>query len=183
MLNSCAGANAVYAGNYRVWPHCNASFYPHDCAMTLIVDGARRCINDAKVLSALSEFKDKVIKLNTISVKIVAKSMKELQRFIDGLQGFIDELKKLPEDTIDASANNSSAAIGASIGAAAGSTVAAGSVTIIGSQALGGMAVSLGLVSAPLWPVIVGIAGGAGLGYAAYKAVKYWGSKPEMENS
>ncbi len=140
--------------------------------VALIIDGARRCIKDPKVLSAVSAFKEKAVILNDLSSKIIAKSM-------DELQGFIEELRKLPEDNIQASISSGSAALGAGVGASAGGAVAAGSVTVLGSQALGGAAVSLGLISAPVWPLVAGIAGGAGIGYATYKAIKYWKSKPD----
>lgn len=144
--------------------------------VALIVDGARRCIRDPKVLSMLSVFKEKAVVLNDLSSKIIATSMEELQ-------GFVEELKKLPEDEIEASIGTGSAALGAGVGASAGGAVAAGSVTVLGSQALGGAAVSLGLVSVPVWPIVAGVAAGAGIGYAAYKAIKYWGNNPEEENS
>jgi len=137
--------------------------------VSLIIDGARRCIKDDSVSSALASFNENIISLRDLSADIVATTM-------DELNGFIEELKKLPEDKVDASITASSATVGAVGGAVAGGTIAAGSVTVLGSSALGGAAISLGIVSAPLWPVIAGIAGGAGLGYAAYKAVKYWGS-------
>jgi len=144
--------------------------------VALIIDGARRCIKDPKVLAVLSLFKEKALVLNDLSSKIIASSMEDLQ-------GFIEELKKLPEDKIEVSIGTGSAALGAGLGASAGGAVAAGSVTVLGSQALGGAAVSLGLVSAPVWPIVAGIAGGVGVGYAAYKAIKYWNDKPSKENS
>ena len=138
--------------------------------LSLIVDGARRCISDKSVLARLSLFKEDVLYLKAITAEIVARTA-------DELNGFIDELKKLPEKNIDASATGESAS--AAGGAVAGSAVAASSVTAFGSSSIGGVVISLGIVSAPLWPVIAGVAGGAGLGYAAHEAVKYWGSKPE----
>lgn len=48
---------------------------------------------------------------------------------------------------------------------------------------LGGAAVSVRLVFAPVWPIVACMAGRAGIGYAAYKAIKYWTSKPEEESS
>jgi hypothetical protein len=138
--------------------------------LSLIVDGARRCISDRSILAKLSIFTEDVIYLKAITAAIVAKT-------VDELNGFIDELKKLPENIIDAAATGGSA--GTAGGAIAGSAVAASSVTVLDSSSLGGVAVSLGIVSAPLWPVIAGVAGEAGFGYAAYNAVKYWGSKPE----
>lgn len=144
--------------------------------VALIVDGARRLITDPKALSAMSLFKDRLLILSDLSSRVVARSWEELQ-------DFIDELTKMPEDGFDASVSTGSAALGAGVGAAAGSAAAVGSVTVLGSQALGGVAVSLGLVSAPVWPIIAGLAGGAGIGYAAYKAIKYWNNKPDLENS
>ena len=131
--------------------------------VALMVDGARRCINDKKVLSALSVFKERVIIINKISVRIIATKLNEVQAF-DG-----------------ATASMGGATFGAAIGASAGSVVAASSVTVLGSQALGGVAISLGLASAPVWPVIAGIAGGAGLGYAACKAIKCWGQNDQED--
>ena len=116
------------------------------------------------------------VMLKDLSSNIVAKSMEELE-------GFIEELKKLPEDNIEASIGTGSVALGVGVGASAGGAAAAGSVTVIGSHALGGAAVSLGIVSAPVWPVVAGIAGGAGIGYAAYKAIKYWYRKPDSASS
>jgi hypothetical protein len=130
--------------------------------LSLIVDGARRCISDRSILAKLSIFTEDVIYLKAITAAIVAKTVAELN-------GFIDELKKLPENIIDAAAT----------GGSAGTAVAASPVTVLDSSSPGGVAVSLGIVSAPLWPVIAGVAGEAGFGYAAYNAVKYWGSKPE----
>ena len=143
--------------------------------VALLIDGARRCINNNAILSILPNFKENVIYLKDISVDIVAKT-------VDELKGFIEELKKVPEDKLDASISASSSFAGAASGAVVGSAVAASSVTVLSSSTLGGVAVSLGLVSAPIWPVVAGVVGGAGLGYAAYKAIKYWGSEPPTVN-
>lgn len=70
--------------------------------LSLIIDGARRSINDESVLAALSKYKENVIYMKGITANIVAKTN-------DELNGFIDELKKLPEDTIDSSATAGSA--------------------------------------------------------------------------
>lgn len=143
--------------------------------VALIIDGARRCIKDQAVLSTLSIFKENVIYLKDISVNIVAKT-------IDELKGFIEELRNVPEDKVDASISVGSVAVGAAGGAVVGSALAAGSVSVLSSSVLGGIAVSLGIATAPIWPVIAGVVGGAGLGYAAYKAIKYWGSEPPIES-
>jgi hypothetical protein len=57
-------------------------------------------------------------------------------------------------------------------GAAAGAAYAAGTVTVLGSSTLGGIGLSLGLVSAPVWPVIAGGLGAAGLGYLGWKVLR-----------
>jgi hypothetical protein len=58
-----------------------------------------------------------------------------------------------------------STAIGVGAGAFIGPAVAASTVTVMGSSALGGAALTLGLVSAPVWPVVaVGAAGAAVVG-------------------
>ena len=145
--------------------------------VALIIDGARRVINDPKALSVLSSYKDMVIDLKDLTARVVASSIEELQ-------GFIEELKKLPEDKVESSLTAGTAALGAGVGASVAGAVAAGSVTVLGSHALGGVAISLGLVSAPVWPVVAGVAGvagGAGVGYAVFKALKYWSGKSKKE--
>lgn len=49
-----------------------------------------------------------------------------------------EELRKLPEDKIEASIGAGSAALGAGIGASDADAVAAGSVTVLGSHAFRG---------------------------------------------
>lgn len=144
--------------------------------VALIIDGARRCFSDPKVLSALSEVKEQAVILQELTVKIVAETLEQIR-------GYVEELTKLPEDGIEASVGTGSAAFGAWFGAAAGGALATGSVTVLGSQALGGAAITLGLISAPVWPVVAGVAGGAGMGYAAYKAIKYWNDKSDEEKT
>lgn len=143
--------------------------------VALIIDGGRRCIKDKKALAMLSDITDNVIHLKEIKADIVAKTSRELK-------GFVDELGKLPEDTLDASVNGGSAFAGMAVGAIGGTSIAAGTVTVLGSKALGGVALSMGIVSAPVWPVVASAAGGLGLGYAAYKAVKYWRSGSENDS-
>jgi hypothetical protein len=142
--------------------------------VALLIDGARRCINDESVKAQLSSFKDRIIQLKESSASVIARSK-------DELDGFIAELQRLPEDAVDASLMTTTAAVGGVGGAAVGGALAAGSVTVFGSKALGAMALSAGLVSAPVWPIIAGTAAGVGLGYAAYKAVKYWRSSSAPE--
>jgi len=57
-------------------------------------------------------------------------------------------------------------------GAAAGAAYAASTVTVLGSSTLGGIGLPLGLVSAPVWPVVAGGVGAAGLGYVGWKVLR-----------
>jgi len=138
--------------------------------LALVIDGGRRCINDESVSAKFSEFKDGIVSLKDLTANIVARSKEELQ-------GFIDELKKLPKDTAEGVAASVGSGMGAAGGAIAGGSIATASVTVLGSHALGGVALSLGIASVPILPVVAGVAGGAGFGYAAYKALKYWSTK------
>lgn len=133
----------------------------------LLVDGARRIIKDKRVLAAVSRIKDGVLCLVDLAVKVVAKSMSELKTLMQ-------KLFSKPNSTVDAAGSVMTAAAAAG-GAAIGGSIAAGSVTVLGSHALGAAALSLGLVSAPLWPVIASGAAGLGIGYAAWKSVKFLG--------
>ncbi len=137
--------------------------------MALMIDGARRLIKDKRVLKAASDFKDGVIRLSNSSTEIVVESW-------DDLKDIIVELATSP--TASASAAAASAA-----GAAIGGGLAGGAATVAGSHALGAVALSLGLIAAPVWPIIAGGAAGLALGVTAWKGVKYFKDKPNNANS
>ena len=130
--------------------------------MALIIDGGRRVVTDERVLAMASKFKDGVIQLVPIATKVVARTAEEFQAI----------LKDLANPSAALSAGTTAA-----VGLAAGSSLAAGSVTVLGSQGLGAVALSLGLVSAPVWPIIAGGAAGFALGLAAWKGVKHYRGK------
>jgi hypothetical protein len=138
--------------------------------LALLVDGARRVVKDQDVLELASAFKDGAIYLADLSVKVVATTLEELQ-------SFMQSLATLPKDAVDATGSIAVSTTAAAAGTAIGSTLAAGSVTVLGSSTLGTAALSLGLVSAPLWPVIAGGAAGLAIGYGAWKAVRFLGTK------
>lgn len=126
--------------------------------VALIVDGGRRVVTDTRVLKVASKFANGVLQLAKITAKVLVRTMEELQRIVI-------ELAKNPTADMTTVAT-------ASAGAAIGGGLAAGSVSVLGSHALGVVALSLGLVSAPVWPVIAGGAAGLALGVAAWKGVK-----------
>jgi hypothetical protein len=136
--------------------------------IALLVDGARRLITDEKVLALVSRLQDGVIKLVQPTGKVIAKTWDELQELIE-------KLEKHP-DAQDASLGIVSGVTTAT-GAIVGGHIAAGTVTALGSHALGAVALSLGLVSAPIWPVIAGGAAGLAIGLAGWKAVKSYRNK------
>jgi hypothetical protein len=136
--------------------------------IALLVDGARRLISDEKVLALASRLQDGVIKLAKPTGKVIAKTWEELQ-------AMIEKLEKHP-DAKDATLGIASG-VATATGAVIGGHIAAGSVTVLGSHGLGAAALSLGLISAPVWPVIAGGAAGLAVGLAGWKAVKHYRNK------
>jgi hypothetical protein len=126
----------------------------------LIVDGCRRIIGSKTFQKSWSYLKDGVLHLAKTAQKAVCNSADQLVSFLNG-----DIIVSAPLTV----------AYGAT-GAAIGTSVAASSVTVLGSHAIGGLALSLGLVSAPLWPVIAlgvtGAAVGLGIGLGARKLTR-----------
>jgi hypothetical protein len=140
--------------------------------VALMIDGARRIVKDERVLELASKFKDGVIRLGPHQgTEVVAKTWDDLQRIVK-------EIAKSPYLT-----TGGSAATGAAAGAAIGGSMAASSVTILGSHSLGAVALSLGLVSAPVWPVIAGGAAGLAIGVAAWKGIKHFQNKRNNNDS
>lgn len=127
--------------------------------VALILDGARRVIQDERVLSSASKFREGVISLVPQTSEVVVATWEDLQDLVKGA----------------ARSPSAYAVSGATAlaGAAIGSSIAAGSVTVLGSSGLGAAALSLGLVSAPVWPVVACGAAGLTLGLAAWKGVQY----------
>lgn len=132
--------------------------------LILMADGARRIAGDKAVTSLVTRFTDGALELGVASYKSLLRTSGDLTQYLATDTGaFLREVATNPKWSV-------STAAAVTAGAAAGSAVAASSVTVLGSQALGGLALSLGLVSAPIWPVIAG--GGLALG-AAYGAWKF----------
>lgn len=132
-------------------------------ALALMIDGARRVINDERISNLASKIKDGVIQLAPNGTEIVAKSWDELQLIIK-------ELASNPTFSLSTGAS-------VAAGAAIGGSVAAGTVTVLGSHGLGALALSLGIVSAPILPVIAGGVAGLAIGVAAWKGVKHYRNK------
>lgn len=127
--------------------------------LALLVDGARRLIKDERVLNTSARFVDGVIHLDHRAGEVVATTLQELQ-----------ELAR--EFSSHSAVATASVAGGAAAGGVAGASLAAASVTVLGSHSLGAVALSLGVVSAPVWPVVAGCAAGLSAGALVFLATK-----------
>lgn len=114
----------------------------------LLADGARRIGGDGAVRQSLTIAGERILRLRRVTADVVARS--------------VDDLTDFERDAAVVGV----AAVAGLGGVAAGSAYAASTVTLLGSPTLGSAALGLGLVSAPVWPVVVGGAAavvGAGL--------------------
>lgn len=131
--------------------------------IALLLDGARRVLPEnvtEKIEDAVSCFKKGIIFLVKFAGTVLANTYKKLQDISTAAYKLIEEMGPKNVGIIAGSAITTTAlSVG---GVAAGSAVATSTVTLLGSQTLGGLALTLGVVSAPVWPVVLlGIAGGA----------------------
>lgn len=134
----------------------------------LILDGARRILGDDRFQKMKVAVTETYLEAREITRPVIAQTLEQLQ-----------QLK--PADMMDAVGASTTAAVFASAGAVAGSTLGVGSVTVLGSSGLGGVAVALGVVSAPLWPAVVGGAALGAAGYAAWFAARKVASRKHQE--
>ncbi len=132
--------------------------------VALIVDGARRLTKDPKVLQLKTNFAAGVLRLSRKQFANVIDSIEKLQQYYDSeFKPFLDELRRNPTSAAATTAL-------AAIGIAGGQAAAVGSVTVLGSSSIGAVGLSLGLVSAPLWPVLAGGGLALAVAYGVWKA-------------
>ena len=133
--------------------------------VSLLVNGACRVLGAQERLAAFTRYtSDGVIHFSKSATRVIASTAEDLNRL--ALEVTASSTAKL------------AAVTGTGGGILAGTLAASGMVTVLGSSTLGGIALSLGLVSAPIWPVIAGGAGGLALGVAAWKGVQRWKGGP-----
>jgi hypothetical protein len=111
--------------------------------LALLIDGARRVVGDDAVRQGASRVTAAAIELFRANATVVARSVAELAPY-----------------ERDAAALGLAALAGWG-GAAAGGAYAATSVTVLGSSTLGSLALGMGLVAAPVWPMVLGAAAAA----------------------
>ena len=155
----------------------------------LLLDGAWRCVPDKTkdqikktIKESFSMVSNYMIYLGRSSWKVIAKTADEMTSlFVAALK--VINSDKFKKALVGVGGATTAAATGIG-GGILGSSIAASSVTVFGSQALGSLALSLGLVSAPLWPVF--LLGGTGVlvGGGAYLAIrKIFSSKLKDEEN
>lgn len=115
--------------------------------VALLVDGARRILKDRRVRAAGARIRDRVIQLGQVSGQVV------VARFED-----IDLCKASAGAGLAAGATASGL-----MGGVVAHGLAAGSVAFAGSKTLGGIALSVGALAVPAWPVVLGTVFGVGV--------------------
>lgn len=116
--------------------------------LALLVDGARRVAREEAVSQGAARVTATAVELFDASATVVARTVADLQRYRH-----------------DAAALGVSSLAGMG-GAAFGGAYAASTVTVLGSKTIGALVLATGLVSTPVWPVLLGgsaAAVGAGL--------------------
>jgi hypothetical protein len=120
---------------------------------SLLLDGARRVASSRAVRAALSQFKDGCIQLGRLARQAAQGTMSELG-------DWLEQVRRSPE------------LASAMLGTVAGSATAASSVALLGSRALGAVGLTLGVASAPSWPVFLACGAAAAASIAAWHIAK-----------
>ncbi len=141
--------------------------------LALILDGAYRVLPERlkeKIHKISSKFRDGIITLVKCATKIIASSLSKLKEVYDKAYDMLQ--KALNNRMIRKGVSGTIIIGGTTSGALLGTTAAVGTVTVLGSHTLGAVALGLGLVSAPIWPVFLAGAGGAALGLGVWCLIK-----------
>lgn len=134
--------------------------------VALMVDGARRMASDEGLRGLVTQFKDGVLHLGQVTVQRALTTTAELTNYLtEDIGAFLGDVVRDPKTGVMAAGMVAG-------GAAGGSVLAASTVTVLGSKALGGAALSLGLISAPVWPVIAGGGLAVAAAYGAWKLMR-----------
>jgi hypothetical protein len=128
--------------------------------IALMIDGARRVVKDERVLRMASHFKDGVIHFSKVTKEIIATNWDELQEIMKKVATHPDLNEALLIAPLTAAG-----------GAVLTSTYLTSAFTLAGSHSLGALALSLGLVSTPVLPIIAGGAAGLAIGLTVWKGV------------
>lgn len=113
----------------------------------LLIDGARRCLSSGAIKAHFATFAQGTIRLSIVTMDVVADTTSLLIDLV------LNKMEKVVTDIPIALAAGGAAAVAVST---------FGTTTILGSSTLGSLAVSLGVVSTPVLPIVV-CAGGVAL--------------------
>lgn len=125
----------------------------------LLIDGARRV---PLVRDGVAQAKAAGLHLARVAGEFVVHSAAVFAKVVrDEVTPF---LQRLAKDPATGAALLSAAGLGT-----AGAVIAPSLVTVMGSSTLGSAALTLGVVSAPVWPVVAGVGIGLAAGYGLWK--------------
>ena len=125
----------------------------------LLVDGAHRV---PLVRECTARAKEAGLHLTRIAGNCIIDNVNALATLLR------EEVTPLLRTLAKESATGASLVSAAGLGVA-GAVVAPSLVTVAGSSTLGSVALSLGLVSAPVWPIVAGVGVGLAAGYGLWK--------------
>lgn len=135
----------------------------------LLVDGARRV---PLIREGVAQAKEAGLHLARVAGAFVVDGASAFAALVkDEVTPF---LQKLAKDPATGAALLSAAGLGA-----AGALIAPSLVTVMGSSTLGSAALALGLVSAPVWPIVAGVGAGLAAGYGLWKFLAGSNEPPE----
>ncbi|MBI5268733.1 MAG: hypothetical protein HY856_03555 [Burkholderiales bacterium] len=135
----------------------------------LIIDGARRV---PLIREGLAQAKEAGLHLARVAGAFVVDSSTAFATLVkDEVAPF---LQKLAKDPATGAAILGSAGLGT-----AGALIAPSLVTVMGSSTLGSAALAVGLVSAPVWPIVAGVGAGLAAGYGLWKFLAGGNEPPE----
>jgi len=135
----------------------------------LIIDGARRV---PLIRESLAQAKEAGLRLAKVAGTFVVDSTTAFATLVkDEVAPFLQMLAK---DPATGAAILSAAGLGT-----AGAVIAPSLVTVMGSSTLGSAALALGLVSAPVWPIVAGVGAGFAAGYGLWKFLAGSNESPE----
>lgn len=142
--------------------------------VTLLVRGAVRCATNQQVLDAASCVVNGAVRLGRVLADHLLVTLDELTGY---LAEFRQDLGEFARDCVTRPQTAVPTAGLVTAGAVGGSAATASTVTVLGSHALGSAALSLGLVSAPVWPVVAGVGLGVAGAYGVWKALRGSGDR------